>query len=131
MKCLKKLFNVQGRPRPFGVLVDGPTQRAERVDHVGNVLLLRQIVGLENVDFGHAVLDQRVLKAIHVLHHLKVHARRVDLGHDARLKRVHEAAQDDSVFKRVLECFALRELFFEDGLDPMLDFGLLGRVPLA
>ena len=79
-----------------------PPEHAERVDDVGDVLLLPEVVGLEDVALGHAVLLDGLVEPVGVLHHLEAGPARVDFGDAAGGELVHQLAEDHAVLQGVL-----------------------------
>jgi len=133
---LNQVFNNIKAQRIRGSQVDsirsqtyGTAQGEDGVGHIGNVLLLVQIDGLEDIDIGHTVLLQGLLEVVDVLHELELAARGVDLGHGVGRQHVDQLAQHLAVLEHILVGLAGGELLGDDGLDPFL--GLLVHLGIA
>lgn len=107
----------------------GTAQSEDGVGHVGNILLLVQIDGLEDIDVEHTVLLQGLLEVVDVLHELELAARGVDLGHGIGRQHVDQFAQHLTVLEHILVGLASGELLGNDSLDPLL--GLLVHLGIA
>lgn len=110
----------EGRSGVLGMLLRDPAEGVQRQHHLGYVPLLEQVGRLEDLLLRHAVLLDRVLEPLDVLHQLEVGALRLDLLDRTGLELVHQVAEDDAVLEDVLE-FAARNRFAQDGEDPVED----------
>lgn len=104
-------------------------QSEDGVGDVGNVLLLVEIDGLEDIDIGHTVFLESLLEVVDVLHELELATRRVDLGHRVGGEGVDQLAQHLAVLEHILVCLAGGEFLANDGLNPFL--GLLVHLGIA
>lgn len=93
------------------------TQRVQAQRHLRNVATLKQIGRLEDLLLGHAVLLDRRLEALHVLHQLEIGAALLDLLDRAGRQFVCQLAQPNAVLEDVL-VLALRHRLADDGKHP-------------
>lgn len=121
----------QERSLELGVLVQLAAEGEDGVGHLGNVLLLVQVDGLEHVNIIDTVVLQGLLEVVDVLHQLELSSGLVDLGDRSGHQDVHQAAQDSSVLEHILVGDSSGELGSQNGLNPSLGLGILNGIALA
>lgn len=114
----------------LGVSVAGTADGHQALGDLGNVPLLPQVDGLEDVNLGHAPGLGSVLEVRDVLHELELAAAGVDLGDATGHQLVHQVAEDGAVAENVSEV-TVGEGLSKNGAHPLLDALLQGRVALA
>lgn len=114
----------------LGVHVASAANGHQALCNLGDVPLLPQVNGLEDVDFGHAPGLGGVLEVGDVLHKLELSAGGVDLGDATGHQLVHQVAEDNAVAEDVTEVTVGQGLT-KDGAHPLHDALLQSWVTLA
>uniref|UniRef100_A0A1D2AJU0 Muscle specific protein 20 like n=1 Tax=Ornithodoros brasiliensis TaxID=888526 RepID=A0A1D2AJU0_ORNBR len=102
----------------------------EALANLGDVPLLPQVNGLEDIDFGDTPLLASILEEGDVLHELELATTGVDLGNAAGHQLVHELAEDGAVAENISEV-SLGQLDTQNGGHPLEELSLHLGIALA